>query len=140
MSLLCYFLQYKLIVCYSSYFSLFISSFFTLQRTERWKITRINHLPIKRLQVIPKKTSIVKRKIQSPQYLSKLVNKKTILNLNIASYFLNILAPPRCIDMVHHRYSSTFTCWIFCILVILGWSIKKARLTVELHTASKPFR
>ena len=30
----------------------------------------------------------------SPQHLSKLVNKNTILNLNIASYFLNILASP----------------------------------------------
>ena len=29
-----------------------------------------------------------------PQHLSKLVNKNTILNLNIASYFLNILASP----------------------------------------------
>ena len=32
--------------------------------------------------------------ILSPQYLSKLVNKNTLLNLNIASYFLNILASP----------------------------------------------
>ena len=29
---------------------------------------------------------------KSPQHLSKHVNKNTILNLNIASYFLNILA------------------------------------------------
>ena len=29
-----------------------------------------------------------------PKHLSKLVNKKTFLNLNIASYFLNILASP----------------------------------------------
>ena len=28
------------------------------------------------------------------QHLSKLVNKNTLLNLNIASYFLNILASP----------------------------------------------
>ena len=60
--LVCYLLQYKLIVCYSSYFSLPVSSFFTLQRTQHWKITRINHLPINRLQYIPKKTSIVRRK------------------------------------------------------------------------------
>ena len=33
-------------------------------------------------------------KIPSPQHLSKLVNKNTLLNLNIASYFLNILASP----------------------------------------------
>ena len=33
-------------------------------------------------------------KRSSPQHLSKLVNKKTLLNLNIASYFLNILASP----------------------------------------------
>ena len=30
----------------------------------------------------------------SPQHLSKLVNKNTLLNLNITSYFLNILASP----------------------------------------------
>ena len=33
-------------------------------------------------------------KIPSPQYLSKLVNKNTLLNLSIASYFINILAFP----------------------------------------------
>ena len=33
-------------------------------------------------------------KSPSPQHLSKLVNKNTILNLDIASYFLNILASP----------------------------------------------
>ena len=30
----------------------------------------------------------------SPQHLSKLVNKNTIINLKIASYFLNILSSP----------------------------------------------
>ena len=30
----------------------------------------------------------------SPQNLSKLLNKNTILNLNIASYFINTLAYP----------------------------------------------
>ena len=30
----------------------------------------------------------------SPQHLSKLVNKNTILNLNVASYFINILSSP----------------------------------------------
>ena len=30
----------------------------------------------------------------SPQHLSKLVNKNTLLNLNIAFYFINILASP----------------------------------------------
>ena len=38
--------------------------------------------------------TLSEEKIPSPQHLSKLVNKKTILNLNIASYFLNILASP----------------------------------------------
>ena len=33
-------------------------------------------------------------KILSPQHVSKLVNKNTFLNLNIASYFLNVLASP----------------------------------------------
>ena len=72
LSLLCYLLQYELIVCYSSYLSLFMYFFFTLQRTQRylylyvsyfftlqitqrWKITRINHLPNNWLQYIPKK-------------------------------------------------------------------------------------
>ena len=32
--------------------------------------------------------------ILPPFFLSKLVNNNTNLNLNIASYFLNILAPP----------------------------------------------
>ena len=41
----------------------------------------------------PKNTgSVVRRKSPSTQHLSKLVNKNTILKLNIASYFLNILA------------------------------------------------
>ena len=36
-----------------------------------------------------------KRKISpTPQHFSKLVNRNTILKLNIASYFLNILASP----------------------------------------------
>ena len=48
-------------------------------------------------------TPIYPQKIQVPlseekrpsaQHLSKLVNKNTILNLNITSYFLNILASP----------------------------------------------
>ena len=42
----------------------------------------------------PKQNSIVRRKSPSPQHLFKLVNKNTILNLNIASYFINILASP----------------------------------------------
>ena len=37
------------------------------------------------LQYIPQKSKL-------PQHLSKLVNKNKLLNLNIASYFLNILA------------------------------------------------
>ena len=47
-----------------------------------------------RLQYIPKKLPLSEEKIPSPQHLSKIVNKNTILNLNIASYFLNILASP----------------------------------------------
>ena len=45
LSLLCYLLQYENIVCSSSYLSVFISSFFTLQRTQCWNITQINHIP-----------------------------------------------------------------------------------------------
>ena len=49
-----------------------------------------------RLQYIPKKYKFncQKKKIPPPQQLSKLVNKNTLLNLNIASYFLNILDSP----------------------------------------------
>ena len=38
--------------------------------------------------------TLSEEKRPSPQHLSKLVNKKTLLNLNIAYYFLNILASP----------------------------------------------
>ena len=37
-----------------------------------------------------------------------------------------------------HLPSLLVPCWILCILVILGWSIKKDRSTVDLHTALKP--
>ena len=39
-----------------------------------------------------KKLPLLEEKSPTPQHLSKLVNNNTILNLNIASYFLNILA------------------------------------------------
>ena len=38
-----------------------------------------------------------------------------------------------------HLPSFLAPCWIFCILVLLSWSLKKARLTVDLNTALKPF-
>ena len=38
--------------------------------------------------------TLPEEKILSPIVLSKLVNKNTLLNMNIASYFLNILASP----------------------------------------------
>ena len=41
-----------------------------------------------------KKLPLLEEKSPTPQHFSKLVNKNTILNLNIASYFLNILASP----------------------------------------------
>ena len=45
--------------------------------------------------IYPKKIQVpVTEEKTSPQNLSKLVNRKTILKLNIASYFLNILAYP----------------------------------------------
>ena len=48
-----------------------------------------------RLQYIsPKKLPLLEEKIPSPKHYSKLVNKNKLLNLNIASYFLNILASP----------------------------------------------
>ena len=46
-----------------------------------------------RLQYIThKKLPFSEEKSPPPQHLSKLVNKNKILNLNIASYLLNILA------------------------------------------------
>ena len=48
-----------------------------------------------RLQYIPKKKlPLSEGKKTSPHHFSKLVNKNIILNLNIASYFFNILASP----------------------------------------------
>ena len=44
--------------------------------------------------IYPKKNFHCQKKKTSPQHFSKLVNKNTILNLNIASYFLNILTSP----------------------------------------------
>ena len=41
-----------------------------------------------------KKLPLLDEKSPTPQHLSKLVNKNKILNLNIDSYFLNILASP----------------------------------------------
>ena len=46
------------------------------------------------LQYIPKKLPLLEEKIPTPQHLSKLVNKNKILNLNIASYYLNVLVSP----------------------------------------------
>ena len=42
----------------------------------------------------PKKLPLLEEKIPTPQYLSKPVNNNKILNLKIASYFLNVLAFP----------------------------------------------
>ena len=46
--------------------------------------------------IYPKKiqVKVSEEKIPSPKHWSKLVNKNTLLNLNITSYFLNILAFP----------------------------------------------
>ena len=48
-----------------------------------------------RLQYIPKGFKLnCQKKILSPNFLSKIVNKNTMLNLNTASYFINTLASP----------------------------------------------
>ena len=57
-----------------------------IHKTQRWKITWRNPLKMYRIQYIPKKERT------PPQHLSKLVNKNKLLNLNVAFYFLNILA------------------------------------------------
>ena len=46
--------------------------------------------------IYPQKIQVTlsEEKIPSSKNLSKLLNKNTLLNLNIASYFLNILASP----------------------------------------------
>ena len=41
-----------------------------------------------------KKLPLLEEKIRTPQHLYKLVNNNKILNLNIVSYFLNVLASP----------------------------------------------
>ena len=96
MSLVFYLLNYKLLLSVlHDIVSVFISFVFTLQRTQRWNTTWINPLTMYRLQYIPKKKlPLSEEKSPSPQHLSKLVNNNTILNLNIASYFLNVLASP----------------------------------------------
>ena len=52
-----------------------------------------NNLPT---PIYPKKIQVTfsEENRPLPKHLSKLVNKNTLLNLNIASYFLNILASP----------------------------------------------
>ena len=78
-----------LIYMFSYHFS------FTLQRTQRWKITHIDPLTMHQLQYIPKKYKLhYQKKNTVTKYLSKLVNKNTLLNLKITSDFLNILASP----------------------------------------------
>ena len=44
--------------------------------------------------ISPKQIPLLEEKIPTPQHLSKLVNNNKILNLNIACYFLNVLASP----------------------------------------------
>ena len=44
--------------------------------------------------ISPKKLPLLEEKSPTPQHLSKLVNNNKTLNLNIASYFLNVLASP----------------------------------------------
>ena len=46
--------------------------------------------------ICPQKIQVTlsEEKRPSPQHLSKLVNKNTLLNLNIASYFIYVLASP----------------------------------------------
>ena len=43
---------------------------------------------------LQKKPPLLEEKIPTPQHLVKLVNNNKTLNLNIASYFLNVLASP----------------------------------------------
>ena len=43
---------------------------------------------------LQKKLPLLEEKFPTPQHLYKLVDNNKILNLNIASYFLNVLASP----------------------------------------------
>ena len=95
-ALLCNLINYQLIICSSYYLSIFIFHFFTLKIIQHRKITlniSINNAPItiytKNIQVIFPEQNRLPQK-----YLSKLVNNNTTMNLNIASYFINILASP----------------------------------------------
>ena len=87
------------ILAYRLFFILFFSfRIFFLYATENQMledhsyISTINALT----PIYPQNIQVTfsEEKRPSPQHLSKLVNKNTLLNLNIASYFLNILAYP----------------------------------------------
>ena len=93
-ALLCNLINYQLIICSSSYLSLFIFHLFTLKITQLSKSTYIDPLTMHRLQIYPKNIQVAlsKQNLPPPKIVSKLLNDNTALNLNIASYFLNILA------------------------------------------------
>ena len=94
--LLCNLINYQLIICSSYYLSFFIFHFFILKLTQLRKITYIdpfNNAPIK---MYPKNIQVKFSEQNRPplKHLYKLVNNNITLNLNIASYFISILASP----------------------------------------------
>ena len=93
---MCNLINYPLIICSSSYLSLFVFHFFTLKITQRIKITYIYiHEQCTDSNLSQKiQVTLSEQNRQPPKHFSKLVNNNTTLNLKIASYFLNILASP----------------------------------------------
>ena len=83
----------QLIICSSFYLSVIIFHFFTPKINQRRKINHLYPWNIHQFQFIPKNSSLIVRKKRPPQkHLSKLVDNNKTINLNIAFYFLNILA------------------------------------------------
>ena len=85
--LLCYLLNYRILFSVLHHIvSVFISFIFTLQITQRWNITWINHLPMYQIQYIPKTKHFHCQK-------KKLHHHSICLNLWIKTQFLTWTSP-----------------------------------------------
>ena len=97
-SSLLYYVIFLIISFYFLFFVLFICfRIIVLYATENPMLEDHSNKPTKNVPTLiyPKKYKFhCQKKKMTPQHLSKLVNKNTILNLSIASCFLNILASP----------------------------------------------
>ena len=99
----------QLIIWSSSYLFIFIFCFFTLKRNQLWKITSYRSTNNASTPIYPKRIQVTlpEENRPPPKHLSRLVNKSILLNLNIAFYFLNILASSDVLTWLttngHHR-------------------------------------